>query len=112
MNDICGYDANFVEEVPEHLKCSICCMVLKDAVQLAACGHRYCKLCFEQMANHCRYTRNQQLTCPIDRLCIDEAKVFDDKATQRLILDLKVDLQLIVDFPRQLAFVIHVQGGM
>lgn len=49
MNEVCGYDADFVEIIPEHLKCVICHMVLKDAIQFAACGHRYCQDCFNEL---------------------------------------------------------------
>lgn len=87
--EACGYDANFADEIPEHLKCVICHMVLKDAMQLAACGHRYCKQCFNVTKRYAERS-GQTFSCPIDRETVDMGRVFDDKATQRLILDLRV----------------------
>ena len=56
MEDIHGYDAEFLDDVPDHLKCTICLMVLKNPVQLADCGHRFCYDCYVSIKN-CAATR-------------------------------------------------------
>ena len=40
-----GYEADFVNPVPDHYKCSICLFVMRDPVQLV-CGHQFCGICF------------------------------------------------------------------
>lgn len=53
MDDIHGFDANFVDDdLPDHLLCSICLMILKNPVQLADCGHRFCSDCFTSIKDH------------------------------------------------------------
>ena len=47
-----GYDATFVEEVPELYKCKVCYLVLRDPVLIVSCGHRLCSGCFERMKKH------------------------------------------------------------
>ena len=49
MEEHHGYDAVFVNEVTDHLKCVVCQMVLKDPVQIMGCGHRFCQKCFERI---------------------------------------------------------------
>ena len=49
MEVICGYDMNFVGDIPEYLKCAICCLALKKPIQITSCGHRFCASCFEGM---------------------------------------------------------------
>ena len=48
-----GYDYDFVDDIPEELVCVICHLPLKDPVQIADCGHRLCKVCFNQHKDHC-----------------------------------------------------------
>ena len=43
-----GYDVEFVEDLGEKYRCSICLFVLKDPVQ-TECGHRFCKTCIESV---------------------------------------------------------------
>ena len=47
-----GYEAIFVSDVPEYLKCVVCHMVLKDPIQIMECGHRFCNNCFERIKNY------------------------------------------------------------
>ena len=47
-----GYDADFVNELPEELACIVCYHALKKPVQIADCGHRFCETCFEQLKIH------------------------------------------------------------
>ena len=42
-----GYSYEFLSEVPDTLKCSICLSTLKDPMQVKKCGHRFCKLCID-----------------------------------------------------------------
>ena len=44
-----GYQCDFVSEVPEDLACVVCLHALKNPVQMADCGHRLCKTCFNQL---------------------------------------------------------------
>ena len=52
MEDDGGYDAQFVCDVSDDLKCTICHFALKDPVQLADCGHRFCQTCFTKMKDY------------------------------------------------------------
>ena len=47
-----GYDAHFVEEVQDFLKCSICHFALKKPMLVVACGHRFCESCYNQMKDY------------------------------------------------------------
>ena len=47
-----GYDATFVEDVADYLKCMICHLVLRNPVMLIDCGHRLCNSCYESMKKH------------------------------------------------------------
>ena len=44
-----GYKCDFVSEVPEDFLCVVCQLALKNPVQMADCGHRLCKTCFNQL---------------------------------------------------------------
>ena len=43
-----GYEDEFVNAVEEDLLCSICHLVLKEAVQTGKCGHRFCMQCLDE----------------------------------------------------------------
>ena len=47
-----GYEATFVEDISEDLKCVICRLVLRNPIQIMRCGHRLCNACFERMRKH------------------------------------------------------------
>ena len=47
-----GYECNILNEVPEDFICVVCHLALKDPVQMAECGHRLCRSCFEQLKDH------------------------------------------------------------
>ena len=47
-----GYECDFVSEVPEDFLCVICQLALKNPVQMADCGHRLCKTCFNQLKHN------------------------------------------------------------
>ena len=46
-----GYEAQFVEEVPDYLLCTVCHLALKSPIQIIKCGHRFCEVCFNKMKN-------------------------------------------------------------
>ena len=47
-----GYNADFVNELPEEFMCIVCYHALKKPVQIADCGHRFCEICFQQLKIH------------------------------------------------------------
>ena len=47
-----GYDATFIEDVADYLKCIICQLVLRNPVLMVECGHRLCSGCFNRMKKH------------------------------------------------------------
>jgi len=44
-----GYDYEFISKVPEDWQCPVCCLPLKDPVQIVGCGHRLCNICMESL---------------------------------------------------------------
>ena len=86
-----GYDDDmFVSEPPDFLKCVLCTCVLRDPVQVLACGHKFCRVCFERVK-----TCYSELRCPLDREIINPRGVCDDKGIQRVIGDLKVKCSFV-----------------
>ncbi|XP_065661964.1 uncharacterized protein LOC136084827 [Hydra vulgaris] len=81
-----GYDADFVNEVPLDLECSICLFVVREPVQILACGHRFCSHCFENL----KKLPADRLRCPKDNASIDPNKVFPDTAALRTVFNLTV----------------------
>ena len=96
-----GYDATFVNEVDEELKCAVCHLVLRDPIQLSECGHRFCHGCLRGLEKYAERLHTP-LLCPVDRDRFDVAKVFSDKGIARTIGNLKVrcshvDCGVVVD---------------
>jgi len=89
LNQSGGYDYKFMVEPSEDFICTLCHLVLKNPLQLEDCGHIFCKCCYENMKCHTE-ANFLELLCPLDRLKIHPAHVFKDKATERKILNLKV----------------------
>ena len=52
MEEDHGYDAPFVSDVFDFLKCVVCHMVLRNPIQIMNCGHRFCHPCFERIKNY------------------------------------------------------------
>lgn len=74
-------DCNFVEEVPDHLSCSICLGVINDPHLLSCCGIKYCGSCINPI-------ESQSKPCPN---CRDpDFNTMLDKEMQRTVLNLKV----------------------
>ena len=83
------HDAEFVDELPDHLSCAICTLVLIKPIQLASCGHRFCTECFEKLKDY-SIENNSELLCPVDRSAVDTNKIFEDKGIERMTFDLQV----------------------
>ncbi|KXJ22003.1 TNF receptor-associated factor 4 [Exaiptasia diaphana] len=77
-----GFDYEFVMELDDEYACPICHLAMRMPV-LTKCGHRFCKECLEE-ANKSRQN------CPLDQEELGPQHVFEDKATERKILSLKV----------------------
>ena len=73
-------EIEFVDALPDELKCSICLLVFKDPI-LTDCGHLFCQTCIAPVVS-----RNAR--CP---LCNEEGfRTFPDKRTIRKIRSLKI----------------------
>ncbi|XP_004205675.1 uncharacterized protein LOC101237747 isoform X1 [Hydra vulgaris] len=81
-----GYDADFVYEIPSDMECGICLFVVREPVQIMACGHRFCSHCFEKL----KTSPAERLRCPKDNGNINLDMVFYDKAAQRAVSNLAV----------------------
>lgn len=89
MMECGGYEANFVEEPLDYLKCVICHLALRNPLMFIDCGHRVCHICFDQMQKYATQ-RDVPLVCPHDRVELDVSRVVEDKGISRAVLDLKV----------------------
>ena len=85
----CGYDAAFVDEVPDEYNCVVCHLVLCQPVQIMSCGHRYCSSCFQQLLSHAQ-SFDTPFVCPVDRNQVTHKEVFPDRGMERMIGNLKV----------------------
>ena len=73
-------EIEFVDVLPDELKCSICLLVFKDPI-LTDCGHHFCQACIAPVSS-----RNAR--CP---LCNEEGfRTFPDKSTTRKIKSLQI----------------------
>ena len=55
MEDQYGFDACFISEVPDYLKCVVCHLVLRQPIQIMKCGHCFCEPCFERLKGYSRH---------------------------------------------------------
>ena len=53
-----GFDYDFIDEVSEELKCTICLQVFQDPNLTSCCGNRYCRKCIEKIVQ-------QKMPCPL-----------------------------------------------
>ncbi|XP_031554759.1 TNF receptor-associated factor 5-like [Actinia tenebrosa] len=79
-----GYSNECVSPPPNDYECPICQMLLCEPLQIAKCGHRFCKACLEPEM------RKDVPLCPLDRDEIEVDKVFTDQACHRAIQSLIV----------------------
>ncbi|XP_066935226.1 TNF receptor-associated factor 6-A-like [Clytia hemisphaerica] len=63
MDNLGGFDVEFVLEEKDDLKCSICLLVLREPMQAEQCGHRFCKGCVINLPK----SDKKGYICPIDR---------------------------------------------
>eukprot|EP00493_Phyllostaurus_siculus_P023578 UN23914 len=84
-----GWEASFVDEVPDFLLCSVCHLPFRNPIQILTCGHKFCAPCYQQLKS-CAHAYNVQLFCPLDRDVVDEKQVFADKGLERIVGNLKV----------------------
>ena len=50
-----GFDATFILDVPDYLKCTVCQLVLREPIQIMDCGHRFCQPCFERIKGYSKH---------------------------------------------------------
>lgn len=55
MDEQYGYHADFVQDVPDSLKCVVCHLVMRQPVQIMACGHRLCMSCFQRIEIYAKH---------------------------------------------------------
>jgi len=91
-----GYDFEFIEDLPEDLTCMLCHFALKNPVQIESCGHTFCEDCYDQMKDHAA-ALSTDFCCPLDRQMININRVFNNKADERKVLNLKVKCRYYVD---------------
>ena len=84
MTDEAGYDLSFLSEVPDYLQCLVCHLVLRDPVLDIACGHKFCRPCFQQLEERAT-TTHVPFTCPVDHNVVDITKVCEDLGLARVI---------------------------
>eukprot|EP00117_Sycon_ciliatum_P021420 scpid22364/ scgid18779/ TNF receptor-associated factor 3; CD40 receptor-associated factor 1; TRAFAMN len=76
-----GYLHVFADDVRENLRCPVCLLVIRDAVQ-TPCGHLYCETCLRPIL------RGQRPRCPLDQ--IELVFSFADQHCRREVLQLRV----------------------
>ena len=76
-----GYQAEFVESIPDILSCSICLLPFRDPHLVSCCGAKFCEPCIERVKSAgqpCPLCRKQKFISLLDR------------SLQRKVLEMKV----------------------
>jgi hypothetical protein len=81
-----GYDAVWISDTPEYLRCTVCQLVLRNPLQILACGHKFCSPCLRRLTDHTQ----GELQCPVDRNVVDMEKVCEDHGLRRAVSCLRV----------------------
>ncbi|CAF4188247.1 unnamed protein product, partial [Adineta steineri] len=68
-----GFDAKNKSNLDSKYKCSDCSLILRDPVQLSACGHRLCHSCFLNQNQTLITCSECQIQTPSDQILIDRA---------------------------------------
>ena len=76
-----GYQAEFVESIPEILSCSICFLPFRDPHLVSCCGAKFCEPCIERV-------KSAGQPCPLCRK--QEFISLLDRSLQRKVLEMKV----------------------
>ena len=84
LNNIGGYDYNFIDTPHDRFTCKICHLTSRDPYLSVCCGHLFCKSCLENIKKASTIT----YACPI---CRDEEFVtFPNKQADREIKSLHI----------------------
>ena len=75
-----GYQAEFVESIPDILSCSICFLPFRDPHLVSCCGAKFCEPCIERV-------KSAGQPCP---LCKQEFNSMLDRSLQRKVLETNV----------------------
>ena len=78
VDEIGGYDADFVEEVPKRLECPVCLLAYREPYLLNCCGRKVCSSCLRSIGVQ---------RCP---LCREEFQSMSDPELSKEVLQLKV----------------------
>ncbi|XP_062505858.1 TNF receptor-associated factor 5-like [Corticium candelabrum] len=78
-----GFDAHFVEPLPDRLTCSICQLATREP-RVTVCGHQFCLECLRPLS------RNGKTTCPLCRKKLKETEIYPSNKDKREILSLKI----------------------
>ena len=65
-----GYQAEFVESIPDILSCSICFLPFRDPHLVSCCGAKFCEPCIERVKSAgqpCPLCRKQEFISLLDR---------------------------------------------
>ena len=68
-----GFDYDFIDEVSEELKCTICLQVFQDPNLTSCCGNRYCRKCIEKIVQQkmpCPFCQHPGFTLMLDKLYV------------------------------------------
>ena len=52
INEVGGYEADFVSPINRDYECPICQYAFRDPVQTRECGHRFCESCLEPILRY------------------------------------------------------------
>ena len=75
-----GYQAEFVESIPDILSCSICFLPFRDPHLVSCCGAKFCEPCIQRV-------KSAGQPCP---LCKQEFVSLLDRSLQRKVLEMNV----------------------
>ena len=76
-----GYQAEFVESIPDILSCSICLLPFRDPHLVSCCGAKFCEPCIERV-------KSAGQPCPLCRK--QEFISLLDRSLQRKVLEMEV----------------------
>ena len=57
INEVGGYEADFVSPINRDYECPICQFAFRDPVQTRECGHRFCESCLEPILRYVSFFR-------------------------------------------------------
>ena len=81
LNDLSGYDCDFIDEPPNALVCPVCLLPCREPHILSCCGKKACHFCI---------TKIQQVEQPCPLCRTPEFATMIDREVERQVLSLKV----------------------